>query len=142
MVKLYTEKTDDFYGETEVSTVFIEYDNKILLLKRASNNTWAVPGGKLEKYESAVSALNREIKEELQVSINENDLRYLKSFYVENSFMQYQLHVFHLKLNTLIDIKLNSKEHTDYVWQAKDKFSDLNLLEAQKETFDAIVSLL
>ena len=42
-------------------------NNKILLQKRADNNTWALHGGYLELGETCLEALNREVKEEINV---------------------------------------------------------------------------
>lgn len=45
----------------------IAKDNKILLQKRTDNGKWAVHGGSLELGESFVDALERELKEELNI---------------------------------------------------------------------------
>ena len=54
---------------------FIKKNNKYLAIKRAKNvevGTWETPGGKVNLNERVENALNREIKEELGVSIKIN----------------------------------------------------------------------
>ncbi len=69
MAKLYLEKPQTFLDGLEVSTVFMEWDSRLLFLQRASHKSspslWGVPGGKLEKGESPLQGLFREMKEEL-----------------------------------------------------------------------------
>ena len=58
--------------------VILKKDNKILLAKRAKkgwgNGEYALPGGSVDGNETIRAAAVREIKEELGVDINENDL--------------------------------------------------------------------
>ena len=43
-------------------------DGKILLQKRTDNGTWAVHGGALDLGETYIEALNRELKEEINIT--------------------------------------------------------------------------
>ncbi len=57
------------------SVALIDSDNRILIAKRPDkkhlSGLWEFPGGKVEKNESPENALIREIKEELNVNINQ-----------------------------------------------------------------------
>ena len=44
-------------------------DNQMLLQKRTDNNKWAIHGGSLELGETFLDALNRELKEELNIKV-------------------------------------------------------------------------
>lgn len=48
--------------------VIIIKNNKILLQKRADNNMWAIHGGSINLGESFIEGLERELKEELNIS--------------------------------------------------------------------------
>lgn len=85
MFKFHLLMPDHFKYDCEVSTVFIQSGHDILLLKRVSSqdlsDKWAIPGGKLEKDETALHALMREIKEELNLDAAREELVFLKTVY-------------------------------------------------------------
>ena len=57
-----------------VSCALIDRDGRILLSKRPDDTTmgglWEFPGGKIEKHETAVEAIIREVKEETNLTIS------------------------------------------------------------------------
>ena len=122
----------------------MECAGKLLLLQRAPKKlfpgTWAIPGGKLEKGETALEALLREIREELCLSPSEEELRPLSSPYVRHSLMDYRLHLFHWPLVEVPKIALNSHEHQAFQWQPISAFRELPLLEGQFEAFSLVYS--
>ncbi|BES61724.1 NUDIX hydrolase [Dysgonomonas capnocytophagoides] len=52
-------------------------DNKLLLAFSKNKQAWYLPGGKLDEGETSKEALLREIKEELNVDLNPEKLKYL-----------------------------------------------------------------
>lgn len=70
-----------------VNVVLVNSKKQILLQLRDNNpkilypNYWACIGGSVEKNESELEALRREIKEEINYSIN--NLKYLDKFYLK-----------------------------------------------------------
>ncbi|WP_387691464.1 NUDIX domain-containing protein [Photorhabdus sp. RM71S] len=52
-------------------------DNKILLVRVRENETWYFPGGKIDEGESPETALIREIKEELMVDLNYQEIKFV-----------------------------------------------------------------
>jgi 8-oxo-dGTP diphosphatase len=50
-------------------------NKKILLLRAKGKDAFVAPGGKLEKSEDAKSALIRELKEELGITVEKNNLK-------------------------------------------------------------------
>jgi 8-oxo-dGTP pyrophosphatase MutT (NUDIX family) len=142
MSEFFAKKPDHFELQLEVSTVFMEYNKKILLLRRSrcelSPNTWGIPGGKLEKGETPLEALSREISEELQLKPDPKELKFICACYVRRPNVNYRLHLFRWMLTSLPLIKLNAQEHSDYIWQPLEKFGDLPLLEGQLEAFQFV----
>ena len=139
MPKFYVSKPDDFNDEVKVSTVFIEADGKILFLLRKkcklSPNTWGVPGGKIEKDETPVEALLRELWEEIKLQSSPKDITFIQSLYVHHPKMNYELYLFRWILSSMPVVTLDHREHTDYIWQPINKVSELPLLEGQLEAF-------
>lgn len=55
-------------------------DRKILSSRTRGRTVWYIPGGKREAGENDIEALTREIREELNISLNISDLKYLGVF--------------------------------------------------------------
>ncbi len=56
------------------ASVFDSTKQKVLLVRRADNNRWAVPGGYMEPGESVAEACTREVWEETGLNIQVNHL--------------------------------------------------------------------
>jgi 8-oxo-dGTP pyrophosphatase MutT (NUDIX family) len=50
--------------------------NKLLLAFSNNKKAWYLPGGKIDKTETVIEALSREIKEELNIELKEIELKY------------------------------------------------------------------
>ncbi|NDE82011.1 MAG: NUDIX domain-containing protein [Chlamydiia bacterium] len=143
MSEFYLKKPKNFHVKVEVSTVFMECEKKLLLLQRSSHkeispDTWGVPGGKLEKKETPLQGLSREIQEELQLCPSPEELRHIKSLYVRHPRVEYRLHLFQWLLDSIPTIIISPEEHQAFIWQPVNKFGDLPLLEGQLEAFHFI----
>lgn len=126
-----------------VVTCFIEYNERVLILKRAKQDSqyglWGVPGGKLEKGEAPIAGLCRELKEELSFEINPNEIISLASTPMQNKCDgHYLLYLYCVKLHRAPVIKLNSIEHSECAWVSISKFKDYPLLFCQGAAFDLI----
>jgi 8-oxo-dGTP pyrophosphatase MutT (NUDIX family) len=55
-------------------------DDKVLMAKNFGIDKYFIPGGKIEKNESEEEALIREIKEELNVDLTKDSIRYFGTF--------------------------------------------------------------
>lgn len=142
MIKIFHEKPSGFVIRCEVSTIFMEYENKILLLQRttkdSSEPTWGIPGGKLENDETPKSALMREMQEELDINPDPSNLSFIQSVYLDRKDIQYKLHLFKWELQRLPKITLNPKEHTAFIWHPLEQVDHLNLLAGQIEAFKLV----
>lgn len=120
----------------EVVAAIIIKENRIFATQRGYGDFkgwWEFPGGKIEKGESHIDALKREIHEELNADIKVEDLLAV----VEHDYAD-----FHLKMNCYIS-KLKSNElelleHSDAKWLNIDSIDDVNWLPADIKVVDEI----
>ena len=85
-----------------VSVCILAKKNKFLITQRPPNKSyplfWEFPGGKVEKNENFYDAAIRELKEELNISINQSNLILIDTVshsYVKNHIIM--MHVFLVK---------------------------------------------
>lgn len=97
-------------------------DNKILLVKGKKYEIFWTPGGKAEEDETNEECLKRELKEELQVDIEE--AIYFKEYFGKSFFnpdKNLKQIVYIIKING--EPKPNN-EIADYIWFSKDDFKN------------------
>ena len=102
-------------------------DNKILIQKRSKNkkvepNVWAMTGGNVFLGENPKDALVREVKEELDVDIDPNELIYITRVKSSNALIE----TFFIRLDYDISkMKYKDKEVTDSKWATWDEINNL-----------------
>lgn len=95
----------------------IKKDGKILVLKE-KNNTFGLPGGRLNKGETIEKALIREIKEETGLEVKKYKMCYLGEVPESNSLV-----IFYVIKTNDSDIKI-SKEHLSYEWMTLEQIEN------------------
>ena len=127
------EKIEGFDKKHDVVGAFVEYDGKILLLHRQDHkpqgNTWAVPGGKVDKGEDLLDALVREVKEEIGLDLDRNGYIFFEKYFLRHPGWDLMYHVYYIQLQELPKIYLNTGEHKDYQWLSPADALKLDLLE-------------
>ena len=114
----------------KVVACLIEKDNKVLIAKRSTGDPnvlgkWEFPGGKVEPNETSKQAIVREIKEELDTTIQ-----------VEEYFdtVEYDYPNFHLSMEcficTILEGKLTLLEHESAKWLTKETLDSVDWLPA------------
>jgi 8-oxo-dGTP pyrophosphatase MutT (NUDIX family) len=90
----------------------VEFNNKILLLERSKEDKiqgWCLPGGKIDKGETKLEGVIREVIEETGIKITN------PSYLGESKSTSGRIvYVYHIIVNS-DDVKL-SKEHKSYKW--------------------------
>lgn len=105
----------------------INSDNKILIQKRAKEkriepNVWAMTGGSVKYGETSIDTIVREAKEELNIDINANDLKFITKFKTENVWID----IYILKCNYDISkMKFQEDEVSDVKWATWTEINDL-----------------
>ena len=117
-----------------VVAAIIKKDNKILATKRGYGefiNMWEFPGGKIENDETKQQALIREIKEELDCTIE------ITKFALD---LEYQYPTFYLKMSCFEAVikKGTPKllEHNDAKWLKKSQLDEVNWIPADIKIID------
>ena len=121
MIKLETllEKHPDDIDST--SGVIIEYNDKILVMKKAEGN-YSIPKGHMRKDETPREAMHRELKEETQITLpTEPKFLYKIERPIEKggNFM----YVFHYVSDKELTPTLDH-EHTDFGYYKKDEMPE------------------
>jgi mutator mutT protein len=114
----------------KVVAALIENDDKVLLAKRSTGDInvlgkWEFPGGKVEKDENEFDAIEREIKEEFELTINARE-------FIVNNICEYPTKVVDLRLYRCdyVSGNFNLHDHSDYKWVDKEELLDYDLAPA------------
>jgi mutator protein MutT len=117
---LFNEPATNFYPTVEVSGCYLEYQNKILLLRRHAERpqggTWGVPAGKLEKGETSQEALIREVFEEIGFNIQDQKIEEIGKLFIRLPHVDYVYHMFFVLLRELPHLHLELTEHEELRW--------------------------
>ena len=114
----------------KVVAALIEKDNKVLIARRSTGDPniigkWEFPGGKVELGENEFQAIEREIKEEFELTIK------AKKFLINNIY-EYSHKIVDLRLYSCCyisgDFKLH--DHFEYKWVAKEKILNYDFAPA------------
>lgn len=138
---IYLKPPSNFKPKFEVVSCYLQFNNKILLLKRHSQkpegNTWCVPAGKLKSAESLQAAIIRELKEETNINFSIKGLKYFKKVYVRYPTYDFIYHIFKIELKSISDlnIKIDPKEHTKYIWEEPKKALKMPLIQDEDLCF-------
>lgn len=118
-----------------VAAIMIE-NNKIFATQRGYGDFkdgWEFPGGKIEKGKTSEEALIREIKEELDTTINVNK---------KIDTVEYDYPNFHLSMDcficNILEGDLVLKEHEASKWLSKDELYSVDWLPADKKMIEKI----
>lgn len=122
----------------EVVAAIIKKQDKIFITRRSYGefaDMWEFPGGKIELGESREEALIREVKEELELDIN--NLEYLTT-------VDYDYPNFHLTMHCFIceicggELVLNA--HNDAKWVSLEELSTQKWVQADVEVVEKILN--
>ena len=114
----------------KVVAALIENDNKVLLARRSTGDInvlgkWEFPGGKVEQDENEFDAIEREIKEEFELTIK------AKEFLI-NNVREYPTKVVDLRLYKCdyVSGDFNLHDHSEYKWVDKEELLEYDLAPA------------
>lgn len=90
-------------------------EEKLLMVRKKGSNYWQIPGGHVEEGETSVEALTRELREELQVAVDEQGLRELGEFRdrAADSDEEFRLTLY---VGDIAGTPTPSSEIREYIW--------------------------
>ena len=88
-------------------------DGELLLVRRASDDGWELPGGRLEPHEDAVPGLTREIDEETSLDVGIDEPIHTVAW--RNDADRGRFAVYYRCTTNSKQVSL-SEEHTDHEW--------------------------
>lgn len=141
---VYKEPTAQFKPKIEVAALFIEHENRILLLHRqeakSQGNLWGIPGGKLDQGETPLQAVLRETKEETGYDFSKQELENLGTVFIEyNEKDHFVYHMFRVKLvGDPGVVKINFKEHKGFTWVTPKDGLKLDLIKDEDACFKMV----
>ena len=114
----------------KVVCALIKKDNKILLARRKNGDEqvigkWEFPGGKVNDGEKEEEAIEREVKEELEIIVRAKKI-------VTSNIYRYQNKVIDLRLYRCdyVKGKIKLHDHLEYVWTNSSNLLDYDLAPA------------
>ena len=119
---IYLKPTPQFKPRREIAALYIENGDLILLLHRHANksqgNKWGIPGGKIDKNETPLEAVIREVQEETGYDFSKQPIETLETVYVEHTEKDHIVyHMFRTKLQgDPSAVKINYNEHKGFTW--------------------------
>ncbi|MDD3178148.1 MAG: NUDIX hydrolase [Candidatus ainarchaeum sp.] len=137
------------------TSAFILNDKKefILVLGNTKHTYWKIPAGGIERNETDIEALHREVKEELGIEINILEKsKYIEKFDWSEKVRQKKLKtkgyyfegqersVFITKIKKNQTFKLQEEEISDYKWVNKDNYKKYISLNHQLEFMEKVIN--
>jgi 8-oxo-dGTP diphosphatase len=117
-----------------IAIIVCKKNDKFLILKRAPNcpdgGLWNFPGGKFEPNETGKEAAARELKEETNLDVLEENLRLVDVIKTDKFYLNF------FKTDQFSgELKIN-KESSDYAWVTEEEIKNYKFIDTNNEGID------
>lgn len=121
-----------FIPTVEVAGCYCAHHEKVLILrrhpKRPQGDSWGLPAGKLEKGETPLKGVLRELFEEIGLHLTPKDIQPLGKLYVQHPDLDFIFHIFYKHFDDLPKVILGLEEHLEARWVSVDEAMELPLI--------------
>ncbi len=130
----------DFDSAFEAASCLLHEGDSYLFLHRAPGTFlaahWGCPTGKIEPGECPRAAMRREVMEETGFQLPDGQLIFLEKLYVRFPEFDFTYHLFMARLEHRPELRLNTREHSNYGWLTLENARRHNLVPDMKEVLD------
>lgn len=135
---VFQQLPENFNPKVEIVGCFLTVNDNVLFLKRlphkSEGSKWGVPGGKIEKGETADHAVLREVFEETGIDLAGKPLKYFGKVYVRYPEVDFLYHMYGHDLEELKNqVVINPEEHTEHRWFTLAEALELPLIRGEDE---------
>ncbi len=135
---LHTTRPVNFSSRFDVVSCFVIYEDQFLLLHRQDDvkkqpDTWGLPAGKIEKGETPMQAMLREIREETGLMIPLVRMKQHHTLYVRGEY-DFTYYIFHTVLIKEPEIILSPREHKAFAWVTQKEALKMKLIKDLDES--------
>ncbi len=121
--------------------------DKFLMLQRVEHksqpNLWQLPGGKIDKNETPLQAIQREVHEETGLYFPQEKFMFLDTVYARyEGEYDFTYHMFKVVLSEKPEVILSPNEHQKYNWVTSEESLLLPLLKDQGGAIMKVLHLL
>jgi 8-oxo-dGTP diphosphatase len=113
MAQVLSQPPKAFSPKESIAACYLECEGKLLLLRRSltkkEGGLWGVPAGKIEAGETPLEAVQRELKEETGITVNQSELHDLGTLYIRKPEIDYTYTMFWLVLPKRPSVSLNDE---------------------------------
>ncbi len=143
---MFKEAPADFKNDAkDIVGCYLEHDGRFLLLHRhhhkSNGGKWGLPAGKMDDGESRIEAVKRELYEETDVDISEDQLAYFDSRFVRMEPYDFVWHMFSTKVEEKPEIRLSPTEHQDFIWVTPAEALEMDLIHDLPESIQLFYRL-
>ena len=124
---------DSISDKFPISVKSLIFDDKRVLLIKNERDEWDLPGGKIEKNDNVIDTLVREVKEELNLTIDNYNILQAKKYLFRKQ--EIIVIVYYSKITNEEPIRL-SFENIDYNFFSYNELNQLKLTPWAKDSLD------
>jgi len=132
-----------FVPKIEAVSCGVSCSGRLLFMKRSDwvseSGCWGFPTGKVKSGESFEAAILRELCEETGIETALINLMKFKSYAIRWPRMDFGYHLYLLALSNEPEIRLDSREHSEFCWLSMTEGLSLNLVPDASEILKELI---